>query len=80
MQAKIILYRFYMQVAITGTVALFCMFNLTFNSKGSRANQALFASTLTFIVGFWLPSPGSQKTSGTDIESEVTNVFPPNEK
>lgn len=68
-------YTFYMQAAISSTLVLFCMFNLTFHQKGSRGNEALYASLLSGVFGFWLPSPASaSKANNIAIESEETNI------
>lgn len=70
------LYRFIVQVGFTSVLIFFCMFSLTFPQKGSQRNQALYASLISFLTGFWMPSPGQNKEGDqVAIDSEETNVF-----
>lgn len=70
------LYRFWVQVAITFLILIFCGFNLSNPGKG-RANNPLYSNLVFFIIGFWLPSPGGQtRKEGQVIEnSEQTNLY-----
>ena len=73
---KLPLYQFWVQVGLTGTLALFCMFNLSFQGKGNRSNEALYSSILSLLVGYWLPSPANNKQgNNVAIDSEQTNVM-----
>lgn len=75
-QLKIELYKFYMQVGLSISVFLFSAINLSISVRGSRGNSALYASFLSAVVFFWMPSPGQKKEGDSvAIDSEQTNVF-----
>lgn len=76
-QLKIELLKFYMQVGLSIGVFLFSTINLSISIRGSRGNSALYASFLSAVVFFWMPSPGQKKEGDqVAIDSEETNVYP----
>lgn len=52
------------------------MLSMTFPQKGTQKNQALYASLISFLTGFWMPSPASKSITDSQvaIDSEETNV------
>lgn len=50
--------RFYAQLAISIMVVIFCMVMVAIEDVGCE--RTVFMSTITGIVGFWLPSPRAQ--------------------
>ena len=69
------LYRFLFQAAVSSAIMLFAMVMLLFHPGKQRVNEALYASMLSGIAGWWLPSPtGGKKESNIAVESEITNI------
>lgn len=68
-------YRFYMQGAISFSVVVFSMTMLCFHPGGKRSNEALFASLLSGVLGYWLPSPGAKREANIAVDSEQTNIL-----
>lgn len=71
-------YSFIAQSLISGSILLFCFFNLSFHEKKRNINEALYAGFISLIIGYWLPSPTAGKQNQVDISSRETNVFPKN--
>lgn len=67
--------RFDAQVRFTFLVLVFCMFMLAVHPGQKKANEALYVSIITGLVGYWLPSPGVKKESQVNIDSNETNVL-----
>lgn len=68
------LYRFLFQAAVSSFIMLFAMAMLLFHPGQRRVNEALYASMLSGIAGWWLPSPAAKKESNIAVESEITNI------
>lgn len=80
-QLKIDLYKFYMQVGLSVAIFAFAAINLSSTARKNRGNEALYASLLTGVFTYWMPSPGQKKEGDqVAIESEETNVFPNNKQ
>ncbi len=48
--------KFWIQAILTLTVALFCLSNIA-----SGRNEPVFWSTLSGILGYWLPTPENKQ-------------------
>ena len=74
---NIFLYRFWVQVAISLLVLVFCGFGLISGGREGRRNETLYSNLVFLVIGYWFPSPGQnkQQEGGTSIGiSEQTIV------
>lgn len=72
---RMALFNFRMQRQISLIIIIFCVASLSFDIGAARRLAAWFTSIISFIVGFWMPSPGFQLKQNT--KQNITEINNP---